>query len=177
MGALFALKFVRDGWQGVGDFIGGVWNGIRDFFTSTPLAPIFAWMVEGIKTVFSPLSDWFTDFWGTLSEKFRDFVGWMTGILDKVNEFFGRNTEELQRIKAELKTELNIESQTAAVQTESLPKIELDDVSVEIPNVPTVEIGTPAIPQMDTPSIPEIASQIHQTHPCLLYTSPSPRDS
>ena len=52
--ALNAVLAVTKAWSGITSFFGDLWRGIHDFFIATPLAPVFEWMVNGVKAVVAP---------------------------------------------------------------------------------------------------------------------------
>ena len=153
------FEWMADGVKAVASpllgFFGDLWSGIHGFFLDTPLAPIFEWMVDGVKAVVSPLVNFFSDFWQNVSDMAGRALGWITDLLDTVNEFLGRHTEELREANVDLREQVEVA------------------YNIEVPAMPDVrvaEIETPTIESPEMPGVPsvsEVESMIQTEAPSL----------
>ena len=121
---LSAVKFVRDVWAGITGFFANIWGGVRGVFLNSPLAPIFEWMVAGVKTVVSPLLNFFSDIWGGISEGFGNAVKWITDKFEWLNEKLGKVFGWLKQKNKELKDDLKgIETDVSAPMPATTPVV------------------------------------------------------
>ena len=84
-------------------------------------------MVDRVKAVVSPLLDFFGNFWEKVSDLAGKALGWVTGLLDSVNEFLGRWSDDLRQENEKLRSELNLSSHVQ------------EDVLVDVK--PSVQVG------------------------------------
>ena len=70
------LAVIKGAWEGITGFFGGVWESVKGVFVDTPLAPVFEGIVSGVMAVVSPLSSFFSNIWGGISEKAGE-IDWM----------------------------------------------------------------------------------------------------
>lgn len=133
--ALSALVALKRAWGGITGFFKDVWASVTGVFTQSPLTPIFNAMVGGIKAVVSPLRDFFSDFWGNISQKAGEVIGWITGKFESLNKILNTVFGWLRDSNAELREELNITSEVKGVSRVDIPP-------VEVPGTPTRETPT-----------------------------------
>lgn len=105
--ALSAVKFVQETWSGITGFFSEVWSGVQGIFLDSPLAPIFEFMVQGIVAVVSPLTDFFSDIWGSISEKAGGVLRWITGKFESLNETLDKWFGWLRKRNKELSDEIS----------------------------------------------------------------------
>ena len=168
--ALNALLAVTKAWRGITSFFGDLWSGIHDFFIATPLAPVFEWMVNGVKAVVAPLISFFNDFWDNLATKAGEVLGWITDKFKALNDVLGRalgwlrdRNEEIQE-EIKMVSEVDISSTQIPVLEIAAPTIDAVDLNapdsidgnIEAPELPDVDIGIP-ISDIETPDAPSIA--------------------
>ena len=110
--ALSAVKFVKDVWGGIKDFFSGIWKGVEGVFLDSPLAPIFEFLVDGIKKVVKPLVTFFDDIWGNISKAFGEMLGGWTEKLKEWNDALGGFLGWIKGQNKELKAELGIEQKS-----------------------------------------------------------------
>lgn len=99
---------VKNAWDGMTGFFKDVWDGVTGIFTNSPLAPIFDFMVDGVKKVVRPLFGFFNNFWDNIFEKGTAVINWITDSFKWVNNFlegiFGwlrkKNDEALDELNA-----------------------------------------------------------------------------
>ena len=147
---LSALSFLKNAWAEITGFFSDVWGSVREMFMNTPLAPVFEWMVNGIKAVVSPLTDFFSNLWDGISQKAGEMLDWVTGKVEWFNNVLqnwlgwlkGRNDE----LRAELAGNVSIDAPadvpTAEIPTpEALPAVEIEKAPhPENPEVDTLKV-------------------------------------
>ena len=168
--ALRALVGIQKAWSSITGFFGDLWSGIHGFFLDTPLAPVFEWMVDGVKAVVSPLINFFSDFWNNVSGMAGRALGWITDLLDTVNEFLGRHTEELRDANVDLREQVEVaynievpampDVRVAEIETPTIERVSPrgETVSPEVPSMAEVDsliqAGTPQMPEQAKPASP-----------------------
>ena len=119
---------------------------------ATPLAPIFSWMVDGIKKVFGPLGNFFTNFWGNISDKVGDMLTfwtekfeWFNTVLDKAFGWLKKKNDKMKedlgfKTETKVKTDVNADDIPDTITTEAKSfvsetyDINLDKLSSELAN-------------------------------------------
>ena len=129
--ALSGLVFIKNAWAGITEFFAGLWQGVREFFVATPLAPIFEWMANGIKAVFSPLGTFFSDFWGNVSKKAGEVINWIIGKFKWLNDTLKGWLGWLRTENKKLLEELNITTDVKAEITTP----EKSEMGIDIPEM------------------------------------------
>ena len=120
--ALSGLKIIKNAWKGITGFFSNLWDGVHGFFMSTPLAPIFKWMVNGIKTVFKPLGNFFSNFWENVSKKAGEVIEWITGKFEIFNETLRKWLGWLKKENEQLREELNINAEVIEKPSDMIEK-------------------------------------------------------
>ena len=138
--ALSGLVFIKNAWAGITEFFAGLWHGVQEFFISSPLAPIFEWMTVGVKAVVMPLWDFFSDFWGNISKKAGEVIGWITSKFEILNSVLDKAFGWLRDENEKLRDELNITSDISAP-------------AIETPATETPEVLMPDAPVLTSPEI------------------------
>ena len=165
--ALSALVGIRDAWSSITGFFGELWSGIHGFFLDTPLAPVFEWMVDRVKAVVGPLLGFFDNFWQNVSDMAGEALGWVTGLLDGVNEFLGRWSDKFREENVRLREDLNMSSHVRenvlvdvkrSSQAEK-PIIESAPLEVDKPVIEPLkaQIEKPSKTVMEKPGVPSVS--------------------
>ena len=151
--ALSALVGIQEAWSSITEFFGELWSGIHGFFLNTPLAPVFEWMVDGVKVVVRPLWDFFGNFWDNISQKAGEVLGWITDKFNGLNEILQKWFGWLRDKNKDLQSELNV---SGHVQEDVLVDVK-SGVQVEKPTIesPVLQIATPEAP-IDKPPIEQM---------------------
>ena len=154
--ALNAVLVVTKAWSGITSFFGDLWRGIHDFFIATPLAPVFEWMVNGVKAVVAPLISFFNDFWDNLAAKAGEVLGWITDKFKALNDVLGRALGWLRDRNEEIQEEIKLVSEVSSPVTQ-IPVTEIaaptiDAVDLNAPDSIDTNIAAPELPDvgMDT---------------------------
>lgn len=112
---------VKNVWDGITGFFKDIWDGVTGIFTNSPLAPIFDFMVGGVKKVVSPLFGFFNNFWDNIFEKGKTVLKWITDKFEWINNFlqgvFGwlrkKNEDAIAELKGQsgdvIKAQVNID--------------------------------------------------------------------
>ena len=165
--ALNAVLVVTKAWSGISSFFGDLWRGIHDFFIATPLAPVFEWMVNGVKAVVAPLISFFNDFWDNLAAKAGEVLGWITDKFKALNDVLGRALGWLRDRNEEIQEEIKLVSEVD-IATPDMPALDIAaptidavdlnapdsiDTNIAAPELPDVGMETPSIETPDAPSI------------------------
>lgn len=110
--ALSALVGLKTAWEGVTGFFSGIWEGVRGIFLDSPLAPVFQFLIDGVKAVVSPILDFFSGVWSAVTDMAAGAFDWIIAKFRGLNDFLdgifgwlkGKNRElsdELKGIRAE----------------------------------------------------------------------------
>ncbi len=156
---LNAVLAVTKAWSGITSFFGNLWSGVHDFFISTPLAPIFEWMVNGVKAAVAPLGAFFSDFWDSIAAKAGEVLGWITDKFKALNDLLGRALGWLRDRNEEIQEEIKLVSEVN-IDTPDMPTLEIDT-----PEMGSVELNAPEsidgnIEAPELPNIPHLGLDI-----------------
>ena len=171
--AFEAVKFVflqsalavKKVWGAITDFFKNVWTGVTAVFTNSPLAPIFNWMVGGVKKVVTPLFSFFSNFWENIYAKGKEVITWITDKFKFVNNLlkkaFGwlrkKNEEAVAELKeqagGEIKAQVDVPNAVAQVNQEIDAVLEAKQ-----PDPAVVDIGQPD-PVIVNVAQPDISDQ------------------
>ena len=110
--ALSTLVGLKTAWEGVTGFFSGIWEGVRGIFLDSPLAPVFQFLIDGVKAVVSPILDFFSGVWAAVTDMAAGAFDWIIAKFRGLNDFLdgifgwlkGKNKElsdELKGIRAE----------------------------------------------------------------------------
>ena len=150
--ALNALLAVTKAWSGITSFFGDLWRGIHDFFIATPLAPVFEWMVNGVKAVVAPLISFFNDFWDNLAAKAGEVLGWITDKFKALNDVLGRALGWLRDRNEEIQEEIKLVSEVD-ISPRGDSRVEIaaptiDAVDLNAPDSIDTNIAAPELPDV-----------------------------
>lgn len=138
LGTLVRIKNI---WSGITGFFSDLWGGVKGVFMDSPLAPLFSWMVDGIKKVFGPLLGFFTNFWDNVSNMAGRVIGWITDKFDKFNKILNRWFGWLSNKNKEMKEELGFKSEAKVDAKIVDERVGMDKVT-DSPTVITPEAKT-----------------------------------
>ena len=149
---LGTFTVVKGIWSGITGFFSGIWDSVTGVFMNSPLAPIFSWMVDGIKKVFGPLGTFFTNFWDNISDKVGDMLTfwtekfeWFNTVLDKAFGWLKKKNDKMKedlgfKTETKVKTDVNADDIPDTITTEAKSfvsetyDINLDKLSSELAN-------------------------------------------
>ena len=180
--ALSGLIAIKTAWASITSFFGDTWNAIRDFFLASPLAPIFAWMMNGVQKVVSPLLNFFGDFWNNVSDMAGRAINWIIEKFQFVNSVLDKAFGWLKKENNEMKAELGIKTDAPTLEVDAvdIPDVDIpesidianpsiDTPSIETPILESPSIATPSVempesPEVPTPAKPERSSTKTSAH-------------
>ena len=170
--ALQALVGIKKAWGAITGFFQNIWAGVTAVFTKSPLAPVFNWMVGGVKKVVSPLFSFFDNFWDNIFDKGKAVIQWITDKFNFVNNLlkkaFGWLRKKNEEAVAELKAQSSvvIEAQVDVPNAVAGVNQEIDAVlEAKQPEPAVVDIAQPEMPISEVINEVQVSPQVSVTHP------------
>ena len=157
--ALSGLRVIQEAWWSSIAFFQQLWGGVVEIFTSNPLAPVFEWMVEGVKAVFGPLTSFFSDFWDNVAMKAGEVIDWITDKFEWFNNVLQDWLGWLRTENEKLRTELEVNAGTLAVEMPELT-VTPSEIPRTAPAVDRIEVPAPDIQMPAVPPMPEVEQMI-----------------